>query len=125
MVNLAEFVLKSDTGERTLFVSPVYLQDNKVPSLEGPTKAYVYEGLIKEDWWSAAGANKESVPVEFQKEMQPVIKYDQNFEQAYLGYLVFSVENDRWEGAENTLKLDSSELKELENLLNNYGDGKE
>ena len=122
MVNLIEFVLQSDKGLRTLFVSPVFLQSNEVPSLDSLNKAYVYEELIKEDWWSALGGNKDRFPIELQKEIKPVIKYNQDFEQAYLGYLRFSDESNRWEGAGSTLKLISHEIKELENFLNKSDD---
>ena len=119
MVNLRQFLLKTDTGERTLFISPVCLQAPETLLYQGPAKAYVYEGLIKEDWWSFLGRKKDSVPIELQKERDPVIKHDQDFEQAYLGYLIFCEVKNAWQWKGSEFKFNSTEIKELEDGLLN------
>lgn len=53
------------------------------------------------------------------KEMQ-VLKRDQDFEKAYLGYVVKPNENEPWQNDGNLKRLSADEIKQLEQLINNY-----
>ncbi|NHA06282.1 hypothetical protein G7092_20905 [Mucilaginibacter sp. HC2] len=120
MVNLIEFTLKSDRGERFLFISPVLMQSKEMPSLLPPIKAYVYEDLIKEDFWAHLGDKKSEIPKEFERK-ELVIKHDQDFEKAYLGYLVLSDgESTLWQWEDNVTGLNKGDIEKIEAFLNNY-----
>lgn len=122
MVNLTEFTLKSDSGERLLFLSPVLLQSKEMPSLLPPVKAYIYENLIKEGFWAHLG-EKKIIPKGIERK-ELVIKHDQDFEKAYLGYLIYSNENGLWHWSGNSSNLNKDDIEKVEGFLNNYKDDK-
>jgi hypothetical protein len=124
MVNLIEFTLKSDDGERFLFISPVLLQSKTMPSLF-PVKAYVYENLIKEDQLAYL-KGKNSGQVEYFGKSKLVITHDQDFEKAYLGSLtVHPDEKIKWHCDDNLTGLSEHDIGELVAFLNNYKRGNE
>jgi len=124
MVNLIEFTLRSDGGERFLFISPVLMQSKEMPSLLPPIKAYVYEDLIKEDFWAHLGDKKSEIPKEFEiKEL--VIKHDQDFEKAYLGYLVLGDgESTLWQWEGDAAGLNNDDIEKMVAFLNDYKSNK-
>jgi len=119
MTNLIEFTLKSEKGERHIAICPVQFQVIQRPSLAPPFKAYIYEDLAMEEWSAHVGQQKNSMPPASPKEMQ-VLKRDQDFEKAYLGYVVKPNENEPWQNDGNLKRLSADEIKQLEQLINNY-----
>jgi len=125
MVNLLEFTLKSANGDRLIYISPIMLQSQEMPSLLPPMKFHLYENLIKVDWLTHIGAERIKVPKAFER--KPLaIKYDMDLEKPYLGYLLCSYdEGKRWKCEENSTTLTEHDVKELETFLNNYKGGDE
>ena len=63
---------------------------------------------------------KNEIPKELERK-DFVIKHDQDFEKAYLGYLVLnSGENTLWQCEGNLTKLDKDDIEKLEAFFNNY-----
>jgi hypothetical protein len=117
MFNLIEFTLKTDDGERLLFISPVLLQSMAIPLLVLPGKLYVYENLITEDWLAYLRDQKINPP-DGPESQQLAIKHVQHFEKCYLGYLIFSDEN-KWKWQDSTANISKDHIKKIEAFLNN------
>ena len=118
MFNLIEFTLKTDNGERLLFISPVLLQSMEIPLLLLPGKAYIYENLITEDWLAYLGDQKINLPDDPESQ-QLAIKHVQHFEKCYLGYLIFSDEN-KWKWQDNSGNLNKVHIEKIEAFFNSY-----
>jgi len=119
MVNLLEFTLKSATGDRLIYISPIMLQSQEMPSLIPPMKFHLYENLINADL--RAQLRQEKIEISKGFERKPLaIKYDMDLEKPYLGYLLCSYdESTRWKCEENSTTLTEHDVNELEAFLNN------
>jgi len=125
MVRTNHFTLHSDRGPRLIIISPVLFQSKEKPSLLPPIKAYLYEHLILEEFWAHAADYKIEIPKEFERK-DLVIKHDQDFEKAYLGYLISSGDENlqwKWEGA--VINLSKIEIKQIEDFFNSYPENDE
>lgn len=100
------------------------MQAKEMPSLNPPFKAYVYEDLIKEDLLDYyMDEEKKSLLRKHREQSLPalVIKHDQDFEKAYLGYLIlYQGEQKKWEWEGRRVNLTADDVLQIETFMNNY-----
>ncbi|WP_462265149.1 hypothetical protein [Mucilaginibacter sp.] len=123
MVNLQTFTFKSEQRERTLYLSPVLLQANKLPIFKaGELTIYVYENFVVQDYDKLAledGELKWMEDGQLKTTIESRIKHDQDFEKVYLGsvYKNFNVKGE-WQWQEKGTPLKADEVTLLINELN-------
>lgn len=77
----------------------------------------MYENLIMIDFYECIGKHPDWIPSE-PKKIEPVVKFDQDFSKAYIGYLeVVPGKKVIWQWMSGCGDLNQEEIAELERLV--------